>query len=392
MTRKNTPVIVGAGTTEQFGQFPDRSILELATEALKNALEDTGIGRDELDGLVTNMGSPLSRHYDRLCEALALDVGFTAQYWAHGRWVGSGLQHAAMAVETGVAEYVAVGLGLKFTAVDQMGGEESVSLSEIGSIGEHSERPWYGMTAPVGGNALATRYYMEKYGATSEDLAHISKTFREHAALDPRSHFSKPIDIEDHQASRYIVDPLRLFDCAPLSDGGAYLIVTTAENAASLPNDPAYVASMEGLHAGRENHLFARPGMGIRTQREYEYDASVTDPVYERAGVTRDDIDALYTYDAFTPNVWYALERWGFCEPGTAFEFARDGNISLDGELPMNTHGGLLSNGHISAWNHLVEMYNQLRGEADKRQIANADTVQFATPFGDSIILRNEEP
>lgn len=387
MARNRTPVIAGVGRTETFGELSDRSILGLTAEALGNALENTGIDRTDLDGLVTNMGSPLSRHYDRICEALALDVQFAAQYWAHGRWVGTCLQQAAMAVREGLAEYVAVGLGLKFNAVSQMGGNESVGLSEIGSISEHSERPWYGMTAPAGGNALATRYYMEKYGATSEDLAHVSKTFREHAALDPRSHFSDPIEVVDHQESPYIVEPLRLFDCAPLSDGGTYLIVTTEENAESLPNPPAYFAAMEGLHGGRNNHLFARPGMGIRTQDEYDYDPSVTDPVFERADVTRDDIDALYTYDAFSPNVWYALERWGFCEPGTAYEYVREGNVAIDGELPMNTHGGLLSNGHISAWNHLAEMYDQLRGEARNRQLSNVDTVQYASPFGDTVIL-----
>lgn len=390
MTTDQHPVIIGAGTTDEFGVFPDRTILGLTAEALRDALDDAGIDRHELDGLVTNMGSPLARHYDRVCEALALDVTFAAQYWAHGRWAASCVQYAAMAVEAGLAEYVAVGVGLKFNAVSQFGGGETVSLSEIGSISEHSERPWYGMTAPVGGNALATRYYMEKYGATSEDLAHVSKTFRDHATLHPRSHFPDPITVEDHQASPFIVDPLRLYDCAPLTDGGAYVIVTTAENAESLPNEPAYITGMEGLHAGRDNHLFARPGMGIRTQTEYEYDPSVTDPYYEEAGVSREDIDALYTYDAFTPNVWYTLERWGFCDPGTAYEFTRDGEIGLDGELPMNTHGGLLSNGHITAWNHFVEMYDQLRGEAGRRQLTGADALQYATPFGDSLILRAE--
>jgi acetyl-CoA acetyltransferase len=389
MTAHREPVVVGAGTTDQFGPQPDRSVLGLAAEALGAALLDTGIDRMELDGLVTNMGSPLSRHYDRLCEALGLEVRFAAQYWAHGRWVATALQHAAMAVREGLADYVAVGLGLKFSAVDGMGGTESVSLSEIGASAEHSERPWYGMTAPAGGAALATRYYMERYGATSADLAHVARTFREHAALDPRSHFADPIALADHQASPYIVDPLRRFDCAPLSDGGAYLIVSTAERAASLPNPAVHLAAIEGLHAGRENHLFARPGMGIRTQAEYEYDSSVTDPLYERAGVDRADVDAFYTYDAFSPNVWYALERWGFCPPGTAHEFTRDGAIAIDGSLPVNTHGGLLSNGHISAWNHLVEMVAQLRGTAGPRQLPGASTVQYGSPFGDAIVLRS---
>jgi acetyl-CoA acetyltransferase len=390
MSHERTPVIVGAGSTEEFGVFPDRTILDLTAEALGDAMGDAGIDREDLDGLVTNMGSPFSRHYDRVCEALGLELEFAAEYWTHGRWVSSCLQHAAMAVQSGVADYVAAGLGLKFNAVSQVGGADRVSLSEVGSISEHSERPWYGMTAPAGGNALSTRYYMEKYGASGEDLAHIAKTFREHAALHPKSHFSDPLTIEDHQSSRYIVDPLRLLDCAPLTDGGAYLIVTSADRAESLSGETVDIAAMSGLQAGRNNHLFARPGMGIRTQDEYEYDPSVTDPFYERAGVSRDDVDALYTYDAFAPNVWYALERWGFCEPGTAHEFARDGGVAIDGELPMNTHGGLLSNGHVSAWNHFVEMCDQLRGEAGDRQLAGADTVQYASPFGDSVLLRRE--
>lgn len=390
MGSKQQPVIVGAGATEEFGVFPDRTKLDLAAEALGNAMDDAGIDRHDLDGLVTNMREPLANNYDRLAEALALEVEFTAQYWSHGRWVATCLQHAAMAVRAGLADYVATGLGLKFNAVSQVGGRERVSLSEIGSISEFSERPWYGFTAPVGGNALAARYYMEKYGASGEDLAHVAKTFRDHAALHPRSHFSDPMTIEDHQASRYIVDPLRLFDCAPLTDGGAFVIVTTAEKARALGSGHVEIAGMQGLPAGRNGYLFARPGMGIRTQDEYDYDPSVTNPFYEDAGIERGDVDALYVYDAFSPNVWYALERWGFCEPGSAHEFTRDGTIAVDGELPVNTHGGLLSNGHVSGWNHVIEMYDQLLGRAGDRQLPAAETVQYAPPFGDSIVLQSE--
>lgn len=391
MSFTDNPAIVGSGTTKTFGKLEDRSRLSLAAEALGNALDDAGLGKSELDGIVMNMGYPLATHYDRLCEALGLEVRFVDQKWTHGRWVGGTLRHAAMAVEAGLADYVAAGIGLKFNAIPQVGGGIETSLSEIGSLSEHYQRPWYGMTAPVAGNALSTRYYMEKNGATSRDLAHVAKTFREHASMDPRSHYTEPFSIEEHQNSRWIVEPLHLYDCAAVSDGGAYLIVTSAENAASMTNEPAHFAAMEGLHAGRDEYLFSRPGMGIRTHREFDYDASVTDHVYEQAGVKRDDIDALYTYDAFSSNVWYALERWGFCEPGTAYKFTRDGNISVSGKLPMNTHGGLLSNGHISAWNHMVEMYNQLLGRCDDRQISGASTVQWATPFGDSIILRGAQ-
>jgi acetyl-CoA acetyltransferase len=390
MTPTDTAAVIGGGTTAAFGKFPDRTVTDLAAEALANALDDAGLARDELDGLVSNLGEPLTHNYDRLTEALGLDVDFVGQFWSHGRFAGSALQYAAMAVQAGLAEYVAVGVGLQFSALGQYGGETNVSLAEGGSVSEHAERPWYGMTAPAGANALATRYYMERYGATGADLAHVGVTFRYNAGLDPRSHFSDPIDVADHQASPYVVEPLRRLDCAPLSDGGAYVIVTSAANAETA-DDPAFVAAMRGLPAGPENPLFARPGMGIRTHSEYDYDARVTDPLYADAGLGREDIDALYVYDGFTSNIWFALERFGFCAPGEAFRYVRDTGIGLDSPLPVNTHGGLHSNGHISAWNHVVEMYDQLRGRAGKRQLDDPRAVQYVTPIGDAVILRGGE-
>ncbi len=387
MTVADNPAIVGAGTTDRYGKFPDRTRLDLAAEALAAALDDAGLAKGELDGMVMNMGYPIATNYDRLCEALGLELRFVDQKWSHGRWVGPTLCHAAMAVEAGLADFVAAGLGLKFTESGGLGGEHDTSLTEVGSLSEHFTRPWYGMTAPVGGNALATRYYMERYGAESADLAHVAVQFREHAALDDRSQYTDAIDVDDHQASPWIVEPLRLYDCAAVSDGGAYVIVTSAERADSCDSDPAYITAMEGLHAGREEYVFSRPGMAIRTHAATEYDPSTTDHVYDAAGVSRDDVDALYTYDAFASNVWFALERWGFCDPGTAHTATRDGAIGLDGRLPMNTNGGLLSNGHISGWNHLVEMYDQLRGRCGDRQLPDASTVQWATPFGDAVIL-----
>lgn len=392
MSITDNPAIVGAGTTSEYGVLSDQTRLGISAEALKNAIEDAGITKDQIDGLTTNYAPPIATYYDRLCEALGLDVRFVDQKQHMGRFVGNSVRHAALAVEAGLADYVAAGMGLKWNAVSQVGGEVDQNLTDLGSVHSMYPRPWYGFTGPVAASAMHTRYYMEKYGATSEDLAHVAKTLRDHASLDPRSHYSEPYTIEEHQDSRWIVEPLHLFDCAAQSDGGAYLIITSSENAESFDN-PAYITGMEGLHAGRDDFIgggAARRGMGIRTQREYDYDPAELDYVYESSGVTRDDIDALFIYDAFSANIWFGLERWGFCDTGEAFEYTRDGRIGIDGELPINTHGGHLSNGHLSGWNHMVEMYNQIQGRCDERQIGGADTVQWATPWGDSVILQRD--
>lgn len=386
----DNPAIIGAGTTSEFGKLPDSTRIGISAEAIGNALDAAGLEKNDLDGLIVNYAPPLATFYDHLAEALGLDLRFADHKQHMGRFVGNSVRHAAMAVENGLADYVVAGIGLKWNAVSQVGGDDKISLADYGSQHEMYPRPWYGFTGPVAASAMHARYYMEKYGATSEDLGHVAKTLREHASLDPRSHYSEPFTIEEHQESRWIAEPLHLFDCAAQSDGGAYVIVTSSENAQSFDN-PAYITSIEGLHAGRNNYVgggAARPGMGIRTQEEREIEPGEFDHVYESSEITRDDVDGLYIYDAFSPNIWFGLERWGFVEEGRAHAFTRDSNISIDGELPVNTHGGHLSNGHISGWNHMVEMYNQLQGNADKRQIKGADTVQWATPWGDSVVLR----
>ena len=111
-------------------------------------------------------------------------------------------------------------------------------------------------------------------------------------------------------------------------------------------------------------------------------------PIYKMADVTHKDINALFTYDAFSILVWTALERWGFCDVGEAAGFTQNGRIELGGELPINTNGGLISEGHIMGWNHQVEIIRQLRGECGQRQIANAQVIQWANAYGDSLIYR----
>lgn len=387
----DNPAIIGTGKNAEYERYSDRSRLSLATESIKNAIDDAGLEPDDIDGYISNIGAPSGINYERLVEALGLDIDYASFYWAHGRWIATAVAQAAMAIKEGLAENIIVGHCSKHSVGSQIRGTDiqQISIADLGSLSEHGEKPWYGFASPSADSALAARYYMEKYGATSEDLGHIAISLRKHASMTPGSQYQEEMTMEDHQASRYVVEPLHLLDCCPLSDGGAYLVVTNAENAQSASNDPVHIAGIEGLKASREEYSFTRPGIGIRTQQEFEYEPDYkVNRVYDRAGITRDDIDAFYLYDAFTPTVWMNLERWGFCEAGEAYKFCRDGNIEVGGELPVNTHGGLISNGHVGGYNHLWEMFNQLQGRCGERQVKNADTAQWVGNRGDAVIFR----
>ena len=385
---RDRTAIVGVGTS-RFGRFPDETPLKLAAEAFKAALADAGMRKGEVDGVAINIGWPLGVDYDRFAEALGLDLRFADQTWTHGRFVGPTLQHAAMAVAAGLARCVACVCGVSFHQQrGLLGGPGDVEgTREEG--GTHEESPVYGMTAPAAGAALSAQRYFALYGATSRQLAAVPVTFRRHAALNPQAIMRKPLTVEDHQASRYIVEPLHLYDCCLVSDGAACVLVTTAERAREGTKPPVLIAGMQGMRAGRDEFLFAPRGLGVHQQRSFRYVPPEDDLlVYHMAGIARDDVDGLYTYDAFSPLVLFTLERFGFCGPGEAAPWVQGGRIELGGELPMNTSGGLLSEAHVSGWNSIVEIVRQLRGEAGPRQIADARVLQWGTCWGDSLVFR----
>jgi acetyl-CoA acetyltransferase len=175
-----------------------------------------------------------------------------------------------------------------------------------------------------------------------------------------------------------------------VSDGAAVVLVTSAERARDARKRPVLVGGLQGMRAGRDEFLFGLPGLGIGQQREFRYTPDDEQLLaFRMAGVTQRDIDGLYTYDAFSPLVWFLLERFGFCGLGEAAAWTQGGRIELGGELPMNTSGGLLSEAHVSGWNSIVELVRQLRGECGERQVKDARVMQFATAWGDATIFHN---
>ena len=381
--------IVGIGQSE-YGRFLPHSQLALGATALKAALDDAGLTRADIDGISIHMGWPLGVDYDRVAEAYGLDVRWVNQAWLHGRFVTSAIQQAAMAVACGLADVVACVTAISFTRERQiLGGPDDLEGTREDG-GTHGEAPAYGLTAPAGGAALGMQRYMARYGATSEQLAAVPIAFRKHAMKSPHAAMKKPMTLADHQASRMVVDPLRLFDCCLITDGAAVALVTSAERARDLKQRPVYISGMQGLRSGRDEFIFAPRGLGINQQRSgHVVPDGPTLQAYRMAGIARGDLDGLYTYDAFSPLILFMLERFGFCGPGEAAAWVQNGRIEPGGELPMNTSGGLLSEAHVGGWNSILEIVRQLRGAAGERQIANARLLQWATAWGDSVIFRN---
>jgi acetyl-CoA acetyltransferase len=384
---KDQTAVCGVGHSP-YGRRLNRSTIDLAGEAIRHALDDAGLGRDDLDGLIVSFGTPIGADADTLAYALGLRLRMYNQTWAHGRFTASCLQWAALAVNAGLAKAVACLAAISFSGLRRpmMGGSgDSEGAREAG--GGHGEDPVFGMTSPGAGAALVAQKYFTRFGATSRQLAAVPVAFRKHASLNPGAIMREPITAEDHQNSRFVCEPLHLLDYCLINDGAACVIVTTRERARDLRKPPVYISGMQGLPAGREEFIWAYPGFGTSQQDMFDYQPG-PQPVYQMAEVTPKDVDALFTYDAFSILAWTALERFGFCGQGEAAAFTQGGRIEVGGALPMNTNGGLLSEGHIMGWNHQVEIVRQLRGECGQRQVANAQVIQWANAYGDSLIYR----
>lgn len=372
--------VCGVGLTE-LGRFPEKTSMDLAVEAFKRALADSGLEKSDVDGYVS---LSYGTDYDRFLEATGLNVRYAFQGWSHGRFVAPMLQIAAMAIYHGMADTVAIVQGKRQRA---FGAPSDHEMFRQG-LGPHGESPAYGALSPSYGVALSAQRYFHKYGGGTEDLAHIAVTLREHARLNPGAVRRDPMTIADHQASRWVVEPLRLFDCCQTNDGGACLILTRSDRAEDFAKVPVYVSGFHGVAAGPDNHNFGHVGLGVAQASDYVYEptADILD-VYAAAGIDRSDVDGITVYDAFSPTILYALERFGFCGPGEAKDFVHDGNIGIHGTLPVNTSGGLLSEGHVNGWNLMVEIVRQLRHECGERQVPGADVMQWASFSGDSVIF-----
>jgi len=383
--------VVGIGTTG-FGRFADRSASSMVCEALSAALDDAGLERGEIDGLVSQIGSPRGLDYDALARLAGLEVRYASQTWDHGRFCGTVLQQGAMALTAGLAGTMACIAVFRNSAFMRHGTEGFPGFEENfrEGGGPHAETPHTGLLAPIGGAAMSARRYMHRYGVASEGLAAVALACRRHARLNPLAAKRESLTMDDYLAAPFICEPLRRLDCSFPVDTGMVVILTTAKRAEKLRQRPVYIASFQGLAAGPNEFVFGQPGLGIHQRDSFDYaQLGADEPVFRQAGVKPQDVDTLHCYDGFSPQVLWTLERFGFAPAGGAGQWVQGGRIELGGELPVNTSGGHLSEGHSNGWGQTLEIIRQLRGAAGERQIPNCRRALWATTFGDAILYAN---
>ena len=352
--------IVGVGTTRQ-GEHPGRSPEEIGVEALQLALADAGIDKSAIDGLITCKtweGSGVDTTYGSL---LGVDPAFSASL-DYGTCNFS-LHLAVMAIVGGLASTVAIlyGCNQRTTRV-QFSGSYTPAADFTAPYGYlHTGAPF----------AMAFRRHQHLYGTTEAQLGHVAVVQREYARLNPLAIFKDPLTIDDYMAAPYLIEPLRRYDMTMISDGGAALIVTSAERARDFRTTPAYVLGIAEQTALRANEL------EDNVMRAWL--ATVAQRLYSSSGVERRDVDALYVQDPFSVYVLQALEGFGFCGPGESGPFVQEGRTRLGGGLPTNTNGGQLSEAYMWGWLHLCEAVRQVRGECGARQVPGARITQYCS-------------
>ncbi|MCB0997220.1 MAG: lipid-transfer protein [Acidimicrobiales bacterium] len=357
----NQTAIAGIGATE-FSKDSGRTPMHLAVEACMAALDDAGLDPAEVDGIsvfsaeqnteievARNLGIPELRHFSMVHHGGGAACGVVAL--------------AAQAVYSGAANYVLVYRAFNERSWHRFGaGVQDRAPNQEEQMTSFSWTSPFGLLTPASWVAMFATRYMHEYGATSEDFGRVAVVDRKHAANNPKAFFyERPITLEDHQNSRWIVEPLHLLDCCQESDGGQALLVTTAERARDLKQKPAIIAAaaqgsgpdQQMMRSYYRDEITGIPEMGLCARQ-----------LYGSTGLTPDDIRMAVIYDHFTPLVLPQLEEFGFCERGEAKDFIRDGNLELDGRLPINTHGGQLGEAYIHGTNGIAEGVRQVRGSS----------------------------
>lgn len=369
--------IVGIGQTPFTRGVPDATLpLRVELQAAEAAIRDAGLRNADIDAILPFYGLSIAEEF--AVNLGVRDLAYQATSHVGGAGPGASLANAANALRGGLAKYCLVTggwYGFSGKRVRQIVVQDPKTMS-----GGMNARDYYfphGLTAPVQWFSMMARLHMMEFGTRAEQLGAVAVAQRKHAALNPNALLrDKPLDLQTYLDAPIIADPYRLYDCSLEADGGCAFVVTTRERARDLPGKPV---TLLGIAQGQPF-----PADDIVTRRDV-FHLGVTDAApraFGMAGIRPADVDFAEIYDPFTFQVIQQLEEMGFCRRGEGGDFVYGGRIEPGGDLPVNTHGGLLSEAHILGMNHYVEAVRQLRGDAGARQVRGA-RIGVVTGFGD---------
>lgn len=386
--------ITGIGITA-LSKASGRSPLSLSVEAGLAAIADAGLEPGDIDGLVgffwANRDPPSPQ---QLAEALGMKECKLASFDAQGGgWSCASITVAALAVHAGLCNHVLVYKGWNYRSSPILfGGAVRADYWPTGA------REW---TEPFGANhaaALLGPYvsaYCERFGLTNRDFADLAVLQRRHALLNRKAMMTKPITVEDHQASPWVIEPFRFLDCSLTTDGGMAFVISRAEDARHMRQTPVLIRAATAGSAGPPSPRLSADLWDMNVSH-------AASRLYAQAGITVDDLDLAELYDPFTGMCLLHIEGFGLAPPGQAPAAIRDGAFGLDGRVPVNTHGGHLSEGGMAGLGHIFEAVQQLRrggvrddfctadhdhDRAHCRQVRDAELALVCGEAGDSALI-----
>jgi acetyl-CoA acetyltransferase len=372
MTLKDKACVTGIGETV-YMRGSSKNAFELQIESSLKAIADAGLTPKDIDGVIP-IGIVSGTADDFIDNFGIPDLRFSAVVPHGGASPVMALQCAAAAIAAGVCNHVLITFGRNVSAGSNKAGARIHQMPQFHYVTEFEYAT--GAIAPAQLYAPMARRHMELYGTTVAQFGEVAVACREHALLSDNALMKKPITLEDHRNSRMIADPFRLLDCSLESDGGAAIVVSSAERAGDLRHGRVYISGVAAGHPDSPGSITQRLDMtslGI---------GKAAPRAFAMAGVTPADIDVAEIYDCFTYAVIRQLEDMGFCKKGEGGPFVEGGRLRLGGALPTNTHGGLLSQAHVWGLNHIVELTRQLRGDGGRAQVTGAE-VGLVTGYGD---------
>ena len=341
-----------------------------ALEAVKGAVEDSGLAMSDIDGLATYPELPATGHAEvdgisivsvNCMMAMLKLPNLTWLIQTGSVNIGGAVQQAANALLAGVCKYAVVWRAMhnpQGTYQNLPGAYAPGALQFTGP---------YGFGGPGQHMAVAYTRWLERNNQNREKMATLAVTQRNHGLKNPHSYFKVPLTREEYLNSRMVAYPFCLYDCDIPVQGAVAIVLTTADRARDLKPCPAYLAGY-----GQRLHFEVAGRIGSLSSY-MEGGRSSAQLTWERSGFTPKDVDVAQIYDGFSASVLYGLESYGFCKEGEGLDFIQDGRMELDGDLPLNTFGGSLSTGRIHGLWHIIEGVLQASGRAGERQVKDAN-------------------